>query len=126
MAEGAAAGGGRVALLDKRGERRQVAAHASAVAAQLAACQDPPAALSLAVPLIVSRVRACTCTRAPLSINPMTHRAATQWWRLGGRPGPSCHQQPLTVAQEGAVATLPPRHRAAPSRSWRPSTSSPA
>lgn len=56
LERGAAAVGGRVAGLDKRGERREVAAHAAALAAQLKACQDPPAALSLAVPLIVTRV----------------------------------------------------------------------
>lgn len=53
----AGSGGQRLRRLDKKGERRGVADHVKALGEALEREQAPPAALSLAVPLLAARVR---------------------------------------------------------------------
>jgi len=55
--EAAEAGGARLKRLDKKGERREVAAHSRALHEALEAETAPAAALSLAVPLLAAKVR---------------------------------------------------------------------
>lgn len=58
------AGGRRLQCPDKRGEKREVAAHSAALASALESCQDPPTALSLMVPLLVVKVFALSVPQA--------------------------------------------------------------
>jgi hypothetical protein len=52
----AEAGGGRLQWPDKRSQKREIAAHTAVLANALDNCQEPPAALSLIVPLLVTKV----------------------------------------------------------------------
>ena len=54
---GAEAGGGRLRRLDRKAECREVSEHCRALEAALAGEGSPPAALSLAVPLLAAKVR---------------------------------------------------------------------
>lgn len=57
VGEAAEAGGARLKRLDRKGERREVAAHSRALQEALEAETAPAAALSLAVPLLAAKVR---------------------------------------------------------------------
>lgn len=57
MEAAAETGGLRLKRLDKKAERREVAAHVRALEEALQAEAAPAAALSLAVPLLAARVR---------------------------------------------------------------------
>lgn len=84
----AEAGGGRLQWPDKRSQKREIAAHTAVLANALDNCQEPPAALSLIVPLLVTK-----CFGKAVSLPGRTLSATITRLQQGGGLSDSHHQK---------------------------------